>query len=266
MDAMRMRHLAITLLAVAGVLGTGAAQAAGQCSGRSGPTAGALLELYTSEGCSSCPPADHWFGELAARSNPATLPMLAFHVDYWDQLGWKDAFSQHAFTRRQYARVHAAGSSVVYTPQLMASTHTGLRWNAPGQVAQVLAGQRADASRYQLALQVTPVDGGWRVALGASPSAAAVPGTPMAYLALAQDGLSSQVARGENAGARLAHARVVRGLWGPWPIPAGGLKRDLVVHPPRSARAGSYQLVAFVQDPASGRTWQALGLPLASCR
>ena len=93
-----------------------------------------------------------------------------------------------------------------------------------------------------------------------------VPGAPLAYLALVQDGVSSAVTRGENAGARLAHARVVRGLRGSWPIAPGGLHRDLVLHPTATASGGSFQWVAFVQDPASGRSWQALGLPLADCR
>lgn len=266
MGSGQMQAAGLALLAMAGVIGAGAAQAAGECSARSGPSAGALLELYTSEGCSSCPPADHWFGELAARSDPAAVTLLAFHVDYWDQLGWKDAFAQPGFSRRQSERVNAAGSSTVYTPQLMASTRTTLRWSAPGQVAQALREQQAEPSRYRLGLRATPGDGGWRVAIGAAPSGERVPGAPMAYLALVQDGLSSAVTRGENAGSRLAHARVVRGLWGPWPIAPGGLHRDLDVRPPTGRSGGSYQLVAFVQDPGSGRTWQALGLPLASCR
>lgn len=254
------------VLALASVLAAGTAQGAGQCSAHSGASAGALLELYTSEGCSSCPPADRWFGALAAHSDPATLGLLAFHVDYWDQLGWKDAFAQPGFSQRQSARVRATGSTTIYTPQLMASTRTNLRWSAPGQVVEALHGQQAEPSRYRLGLQATNVDGGWRVALGAAPTGGTVPGQPMAYLALAQDGLSSAVTRGENAGARLGHARVVRGLWGPWPIETAGLHRDLVVRPPAGAQAGGYQLVAFVQDPGTGHTWQVLGLPLADCR
>lgn len=265
MEQGRMQGAGLAMLALAGVLGAGTAQAAGQCSARSGETTGALVELYTSEGCSSCPPADRWFGELASRSDPSMLALLAFHVDYWDQLGWKDNFAQPAFSRRQSERVHAAGGATVYTPQVMTSTRTTLHWSAPGLVAQDLAAQQREPARYRLGLQATPVDGGWRIALGAAPSGAAVPGQPMAYLALAQDRLSSAVTRGENAGSRLAHARVVRGLWGPWPIADSGLHRDLVVRPPAGARGG-FQLVAFVQDPGNGRTWQVLGLPLADCR
>ncbi len=262
----RKQGAGLAMLALAGVLAVGTAHAAGQCSARSGERAGALLELYTSEGCSSCPPADRWFGSLAAGSDPATLGLLAFHVDYWDQLGWKDGFAQAAFSRRQSQRVHAAGSSTVYTPQLMASTRTMLRWNAPGDVTQLLAEQSAEPARYRLGLQATPSPTGWRVELGAALRGAPVPGAPMAWLALAQDGLSSAVTRGENAGARLSHARVVRGLWGPWPIAGAGLHRDLLLRPPAGAPATGYHLVAFVQDPGNGRTWQVLGLPLADCR
>lgn len=87
---------------------------AATCSAASGPSRARLLELYTSEGCSSCPPAERWLSQLPPDSG--VVP-LAFHVDYWDRLGWRDPFAQAAFSRRQRARNSKLGW--VYTPQVM---------------------------------------------------------------------------------------------------------------------------------------------------
>jgi hypothetical protein len=78
-----------------------------------------LLELYTSEGCSSCPPADRWLMDLVNGGRPIAAVPLAFHVGYWDYIGWKDRFAVPAHEARQRARVAAAGERVVYTPQVM---------------------------------------------------------------------------------------------------------------------------------------------------
>lgn len=77
-----------------------------------------VVELYTSQGCSSCPPADDIFAELAKR--PGVLP-LALHVDYWDYIGWKDSFAQPAFTERQKSYARTTGSRTIYTPQIVVS-------------------------------------------------------------------------------------------------------------------------------------------------
>ncbi len=89
------------------------ASATEACSARSGPTDMPLVELYTSEGCSSCPPADRWLtGQLKDRR----ANWLAFHVDYWDSIGWPDRFGSPANSQRQRQRVGAHGGDTVYTP------------------------------------------------------------------------------------------------------------------------------------------------------
>ncbi len=259
------------------VLMTAGAQAADRvCTARSGEGTGVLLELYTSEGCSSCPPADQWFSAQAARAKPEALSLLAFHVDYWDQLGWKDPFAQAAFSQRQSDRVRAQGSRTVYTPQVMASTHSGLRWSDNTQIQATIAELQQQPARTTINVAASRSGAGWRVSVSASPAAKGAAGQPALYLALAQDGLHSAPTRGENAGARLTHARVARGLWGPWSLAASGVARELQVDAPRpastladssgGAATGSYTLVAFVQDPATGEGWQALSLPLTDCR
>src|SRR3954471_19082944 len=101
---------------------------------RSGPTQAALVELYTSEGCSSCPPAEKWLGEL---KNAAGLwrdfVPVAFHVNYWDHLGWRDVLASKAFTAREHAYAEAWNSSSVYTPCFV---RNGAEWR-PGDVGAV---------------------------------------------------------------------------------------------------------------------------------
>ena len=90
--------------------------AAPACSARSGALAPTVVELYTSEGCNSCPPADRWLSRLKA--DPAVVA-LAFHVDYWDRLGWKDRFASPLYTQRQAQQQSISGARFSYTPQVI---------------------------------------------------------------------------------------------------------------------------------------------------
>ncbi len=94
-----------------------------------------VVELYTSQGCSSCPPADEFIAMLA--SDPRILP-LALHVDYWDYIGWADSFAQAKFTDRQRAYAKAVGSRTIYTPQLIVSGHDRIEGFAPQETAERL--------------------------------------------------------------------------------------------------------------------------------
>ena len=240
------------------------ASAAPACVASSGASTGALLELYTSEGCNSCPPADRWFAKLAATADPRTLSMLAFHVDYWDEIGWPDRFAQHSFTVRQGQRVRAGGSATVYTPQVMLSSRLDLRWNQPDQVATAIRQAQARPAEVAIKLRAIAQAGNWHVELDAVPMPGTHPDGAL-YLALYEDGLSSAVNAGENAGVLLHHERVVRGLWGPWPIAAAGASRRLQVTAPARADLDRLGLTAFVQDDKTGTTLQALSLPLSAC-
>ena len=248
-------------LALGMALVPGLALSAPFCEARSGADTGALLELYTSEGCSSCPPADRWFSKLAASAQSQGLSLLAFHVDYWDEIGWPDRFAQHDFTERQSRRVAVGGSTTIYTPQVMLSSQLGLRWYKPEQVAAALAEVRREPAVIALHLRAQSMPGQWQVNLAAS-SVAGLSASSRMYLALYENGLSSTVKAGENAGATLHHERVVRGLWGPWPVAQA---RRLQVTPPINAMPAQLGLTAFVQDERTGATLQALSLPLGSC-
>ena len=215
---------------------------AATCTAASGATRNSLLELYTSEGCSSCPPADRWLSQLPG--DPGVVP-LAFHVDYWDRLGWRDPYAQAAFSQRQRAR--NSGLGWVYTPQVMLdgtdfrNWHRGLpaRSNAPAEVGLALT---LDQTPERIEVQADS-----RFA-----SSAAARGAGL-YLALYENRLSSKVTAGENAQRTLHHDRVVRQLVGPLdPLRA---RYSFMLQP--GWKAADLGVAAFVLD-ARGATLQAL--------
>ena len=266
-----MRDAVVRLLVVAVVasllptlaMAVPAAAPAPACHAASGAQRGELVELYTSEGCSSCPPADKWFARLAATADPARLSLLAFHVDYWDSIGWPDRFGSAANSARQNARVTGAGSKSVYTPQVMLGPRVGFPWGNPTATAALRTAQGM-TSALALSLHATQRPSGLDVGAAAAPAPGKQLPASDLYVALYEDGLSTDVMAGENAGAVLRHERVVRALLGPYRLGGAGWSRLLHVVPPFDAEARRLGLVAFVQSPA-GETQQALTLPLAAC-
>src|SRR5580765_3864389 len=120
---MRIAHILLLLLPLA------ASTAHGQCAAQRGASRPHLVELYTSEGCSSCPPADDWLRRLPAS---AGVVALAFHVDYWDYLGWRDRFADPRYSKRQQAQAGHDRASGVYTPQIVLDGHAWSGWYRPG--------------------------------------------------------------------------------------------------------------------------------------
>jgi hypothetical protein len=244
---------------------TGSAQAgSAACQAQSGPQTGALLELYTSEGCSSCPPADRWLGNLALSADPKRLSLLGFHVDYWDDIGWPDRFASHAYTQRQTARVHTGGSTTIYTPQVMLGSRLDQRWYKPDDVVAAIRSEQSRPSAVSLSISASPQAADVLATIKAAPLVS-VANSAQLYLAIYQDKLSSSVKAGENNGVTLHHDRVVRGLWGPWALAKDGATRSLRITPPKGAALAQLGLTAFVQDTHTGETLQALTLPLTAC-
>ncbi|KAB2840069.1 MAG: DUF1223 domain-containing protein, partial [Burkholderiales bacterium] len=163
-----------------------------------------MVELFTSEGCNSCPPADRW---LAAKMAPEVIP-LAFHITYWDQLGWPDPFAQASFDTRHNHQALVGGKRRLYTPQVFVDGAEALDWRQEAAFAKraLAARQRPASAQLQASWQL--VDGHLQLRLsGALPR-----GEARLFLAVAESGLTSAVAAGENAGKRLEHDHVVR-LW-----------------------------------------------------
>ncbi len=252
-------------LAMAGSLLPSAASLAASCRAQSGPGQAALIELYTSEGCSSCPPADRWLAELAAE--PALrgkVVPLALHVDYWDSLGWRDRFAQSDFGARQRALTAAQGSRTVFTPQVMINGRTTLNWGRDTAFRQHIAAINAQPAEAELTLEIVPATDTWLTQVQGRLQPGAAAARADVFVALYQDGLSSQVTAGENAARRLRHERVTRELIGPLSVAADGS----FAHPhrfrlPEDARPRDLGVAAFVQDRTNGQVWQALAL--AAC-
>jgi len=160
----------------------------------------AVLELFTSQGCSSCPPADEYVGELSQRKD---VLALSFHVDYWDGLGWKDPFSLAMSTERQQVYSAAKGRASVYTPQVVIDGENDLVGTDRRNISRVLATARTGIP-VDISLQEHDVVGELSVQDHAAPSEVLM----VAYLRKA----TTPVGRGENAGHKLEEYNVVRGV------------------------------------------------------
>jgi hypothetical protein len=227
------------------------------CHADSGARTTALIELYTSEGCDSCPPADRWLARNIAAGESADAIALAFHVDYWDRLGFKDRFATAAYTERQYDSMRMNGGRFVYTPQVLIAGHE-LDWRS-GAPARAIAAVNARPALAKIALDATLA--GNRVTIRADTAVDNAAGArkPTLALALVDNGLVSDVKAGENRGVRLTHDHVVRDY------ATSALGRATVEWALPKEAGHTPTVVAFVQDAANGDVLQALALPLAAC-
>jgi len=231
-----------------------------------------LVELFTSEGCDSCPPADRWLSaqfppQFAAHlpaggADPAALA-LAYHVDYWDRLGWHDRFASAQFTQRQYDEMRANGATFVYTPQVLLQGHDAPEWKR-GRLSESLAAIARRPARASIALDIAATPDSLKVGATAMVSDAAARKHSVLWLAYTDSGHTTDVAAGENRGVRLAHDHVVRSLHGPYAVDANGAAAptlDMAV--PRDPGRAAV-VIAFVQDTRNGDILQAIALP--ACR
>ncbi|MEO8224741.1 MAG: DUF1223 domain-containing protein [Gammaproteobacteria bacterium] len=192
--------LAVTVF-VAGVLPAAGAPAP-PLRLSSGPARVALLELYTSEGCSSCPPADAFLSSLAGSPRLwHDIVPVAFHVDYWDSLGWKDRFARPAWSARQREQVRQGAAGTVYTPGLFLNGSEWRRWT--GTAALTLP-TSADAGELSVAIR-----DGKSVDVSFAPATGVHGAELQANVALLGSGFVSRVQAGENRGRTLRHDFVV---------------------------------------------------------
>ena len=247
-------------LVVGALVALMASQAYAACTAVSTKHTVAVAELYTSEGCDSCPPADRWLSGLAARglTTDKVIP-LGLHVDYWDYIGWKDIYAKPVFTARQRAQARLANSTVVYTPQVMLQGRDFRGWAGGGFESAVKA-INARPARADIALSVSRQE----ASVNVQASVARANGAEV-YLALVQSRLVSQVKAGENRGATLRHDHVVRDWIGPLRAGADGtLRLERTLTAPKPLSPNDLGVVALVQDGRSGEVLQALQLNLCS--
>ncbi len=202
----------IALAVMASLLGTGLPSYAGNtCEVKSGTATAALVELYTSEGCSSCPPADKQLSRLTEQVGPgASVVPLSLHVTYWDAIGWRDIFAQKTFDARQSNLLEGKPNHVVYTPQFFVGGNELRTWRdtLPDTIRRI----NARPAPVAITLKTAAADNG-NVSLDVqAQSAGAKKIDGDLYVAISENDLSSKVLRGENSGVTLHHDNTVR-LW-----------------------------------------------------
>ncbi len=214
------------------------------CETRSGEQLTPVIELYTSEGCSSCPPADQWLSTLKGKPVVAQ----AFHVGYWDYIGWVDRFAKPQHTERQRQLAAANGLRSIYTPQVVRNGRdwrgyvgaTTVATNEPSRATIVLQRSVNDSNSFQA--EVTPAAGvtAWS-----------------AYWSVTEHGHSSRVTAGENNGEALKHDFVVRQY-----APVGRYQgaQSLKFNAIAGQAAHARQINLVVSDAQSGQTLQAISL------
>jgi hypothetical protein len=213
-----------------------------------------LLELFTSEGCSSCPPADRLL-EVLDEKQPvagADLIVLSEHVDYWDRLGWKDPFSSSQYTARQQDYTNRYNFDGVYTPQLVVDGRYGFV-GSDGRQASATIQKAIREHKVPIAVSNVARNGNQvtaRIELSADESFKGARG--ILYVALADNRQESHVARGENGGRTLAHVAVTRVLKKVGPIDFDAAFTKEITLPVQAASGNGLRLVVFIQDPKSG--------------
>jgi len=236
---------------------------AAQCQARSGPHTTALVELYTSEGCDSCPPADRWLQGLAGRGlAPQRVVPLSLHVNYWDYIGWKDPYAQQRFSDRQRKLAQVMRARIVYTPQVMLQGQDFRRWGSSGAFEEAVARINARPPGASIALALGR---GQRDSLAVEVRAQLLDRGQEAdaglYLATYENKLVSRVSAGENRGRTLAHDYVVFEWLGPIAFVEGRIdkRRELPLLP--GAVPAHSGVAAFVQNRRTAEVLQALLLP-----
>jgi len=238
---MALGWLTITLLAVATI----------ECKAHTKKNAGdakgfAVVELFTSEGCSSCPPADEVVAKIQKESANEPIYILAFHVDYWNRLGWKDVFSSADYSRRQNQYASWLKTGEIYTPQIVVNGKTAFVGSEEGTLRNVIkAGLQKDAVA-EIMLGDIKVDGN-KVSLNYQ-TKGSIANTDL-LVSVVQKSAQTKVERGENAGHTLSHVQIVR-LLQSFTLKSDSGAESLAL--PKGVDAKGSELIAFLQNTSTG--------------
>ena len=218
-----------------------------------------VAELFTSEGCSSCPPADETLARLAEEAPPGVeLIALGLHVDYWDDLGWKDPYSRAEYTTRQSEYQRALGQRSSYTPQLVVNGSHQALGSVLYEVTRALSAASEEPAQ-RLGVVVTRPDERALRAEVSIPEGLREEGPASLWIALTERNLESQVTRGENRGKRLHHAPTVRTLRR---VPRGGAGGTVTLTLEPTWRGENVRVVAILQRDDTRRIIGAAEVPL----
>lgn len=205
----------------------------------------ALLELYTSEGCSSCPPADELMGRIQNEYQDDNVYVLAYHVDYWDRQGWKDVFSNADYTQRQYDYARFLGKEPIYTPQLIVNGKADYIASQETLVRNGIKLALSKPATTDLSLEASQTNNDLNVNYN-------IEGTfknSSLLIAIVQKAAKSNVKRGENANRILSHYQIVHHLHS---VDLKGKKGIVSIHLPKSFNEKDFEVIGFVQDKNKG--------------
>jgi hypothetical protein len=217
-----------------------------------------VVELFTSEGCSSCPPADELLGQLRQErnSNRAEVIPLGFHVDYWDSPGWHDRFDSSAFSRRQEDYVRKLHLDGPYTPQMVVNGHSEFVGSLSGRAREAIAEAAAQPSNANVNISSQAKDS-LLLQVTSAQSADVM-------LAITEDNLTTSVGGGENDGRTLHHSAVVRELRRIGQVHDGKFSSTVQLTLLKDWKRSDLRAVVFVQNPDNGRILGASSLSLSS--
>lgn len=206
----------------------------------------ALLELYTSEGCSSCPPADELLGKIQNEYRDKNVFVLAYHVDYWDKQGWKDIFSNADFTKRQYDYAQFMDKEPIYTPQVIINGKTDYIGSQETILRNGIKSALSRPALTNLSLETAQNSN----VLSVQYNVESTSKNSRLLLALVQKEAKSKVKRGENAHRVLSHYQIVRQLQ---TVNLNkGKKGTATISLPKNYNAQGFEVIGFVQDADSG--------------
>jgi hypothetical protein len=214
---------------------------------------GILVELFTSEGCSSCPPADELLRKLDAQRNTSQsqIVVLGEHVDYWDRIGWRDRFSSHEYTDRQEEYARRFGISGPYTPQMVVDGRHEFVGNDSHSLEAALRVASAEAKAL-VSISASDIDGNDLIL---KLEASALPEGHKRgdlYIGVAENSDETRVGGGENSGRQLRHVAVLRSLQKVAKVGPEGTQKDVTLHLPKDLARDNLRVVAFVQEPGNG--------------
>ncbi|BAU52212.1 DUF1223 domain-containing protein [Mucilaginibacter gotjawali] len=206
----------------------------------------AVIELFTSEGCSSCPPADALVAKIAKEDKDMPVYILAYHVDYWNRLGWKDAFSSADFSKRQNEYASYLHLRQIYTPQIIVNGKTEFVGSEEGTLRSAIKTNLQVASPAQLSLGISAVEKGQATI---KYSADGTDSNTVLLIAVLQKNAQTKVERGENVGRTLSHVQIVRKLQ---KVALNSKTGTVNVSLPNGYDASGWELVGLLQNTSTG--------------
>ena len=213
----------------------------------------AVIELFTSEGCSSCPPADALVARIEKENQDKPVYILSYHVDYWDRLGWKDTFSNRIFSQRQNQYAKWLNLSSVYTPQIVVNGSREFVGSEEKTLRSAITSSLSEKGKAKLAISIS----------GQSIIDYQINQSTLGYnllLALITPNASNKIERGENKGKTLSHVQIVRSLEN---FSLNGKEKGSVnLLTTKGIQQGSTEIIALLQNEKTGKITAAAKLKL----